>query len=45
MQTSQAWAATLRRTRHIGDFTTWIDPQRYQAAFDRLLHDLKHDNL
>lgn len=39
--TSQAWAATLRRTRHIGDFTTWTDPQSYQIAFDRLLHDLK----
>jgi len=41
MQTSQAWAATLRRTRHIGDFTNWIDPQVYQQAFERLLRDLK----
>lgn len=41
MQTSRAWAATLRRTRHIGDFTTWTDPQSYQSAFDRLLCDLK----
>jgi hypothetical protein len=41
MQTSQAWAATLRRTRHIGDFTKWMDPQAYQRAFDRLLRDLK----
>jgi hypothetical protein len=41
MQTSQAWVATLRRTRHIGDFTNWTDPQTYQIAFDRLLRDLK----
>jgi hypothetical protein len=25
MQTPKAWAATLRRTRHIGDFTAWTD--------------------
>jgi uncharacterized protein YjbI with pentapeptide repeats len=41
IQTSQAWAATLRRTRHIGDFTRWTDPREYQKAFERLLHDLK----
>jgi hypothetical protein len=41
MQTSQAWAATLRRTRHIGDFTEWTKPEVYQSAFDRLLRDLK----
>ncbi len=41
MQTSQAWAAKLRRTRHIGDFTHWADPQAYQSAFERLLRDLK----
>lgn len=42
-QTSQAWAAKLRRTRHIGDFTNWTDPQAYQSAFDRLLRDLKQN--
>ncbi|HEU5375332.1 MAG TPA: toll/interleukin-1 receptor domain-containing protein [Ktedonobacteraceae bacterium] len=41
MRTSKAWAATLRRTRHIGDFTNWTDPQAYQQAFERLLRDLK----
>ena len=40
MQTSRAWAATLRR-RHIGNFTTWTDAQAYEAAFERLLRDLK----
>jgi hypothetical protein len=43
MQTSQAWAATLRRTRHIGDFTSWTEPQAYQSAFARLLRDLKQN--
>ena len=41
MQTSQAWAAKLRRTRHIGDFSRWAEPQAYQQAFERLLRDLK----
>jgi hypothetical protein len=41
METSQAWAAMLRRSRHIGNFTRWTDPQEYQQAFDRLLRDLK----
>jgi hypothetical protein len=43
MQASQAWAKHLRRTRHIGDFTLWTDPQAYQISFDRLLRDLKRD--
>ena len=41
MQTDQAWAADIRRTRHIGDFTRWKDHDSYQEAFDRLLRDLK----
>lgn len=41
MQTTHAWAAKLRRTRHIGDFMNWTDPQAYQIALDRLLRDLK----
>ncbi len=44
MQTSSAWAAKLRRTRHIGDFTNWTDPQAYQLSFERLLRDLKTIN-
>jgi uncharacterized protein YjbI with pentapeptide repeats len=40
-ETSQAWAAMLRQSRHIGDFTNWTDPQAYQQAFERLLRDLK----
>jgi uncharacterized protein YjbI with pentapeptide repeats len=41
MDTTKAWAATLRRTCHIGDFTDWTNPLAYQVAFDRLLRDLK----
>jgi uncharacterized protein YjbI with pentapeptide repeats len=41
METDQAWAADIRRTRHIGDFRRWKDHDSYQQAFDRLLHDLK----
>jgi hypothetical protein len=41
MKTDEAWAADIRRTRHIGDFTRWKDHDSYQKAFDRLLRDLK----
>jgi hypothetical protein len=36
-----AWAASLRRQRHIGDFTSWKNHDAYQQSFDRLLRDLK----
>jgi hypothetical protein len=41
METVQAWAADIRRTRHIGDFSRWKDHDAYQQAFERLLRDLK----
>jgi hypothetical protein len=41
METDQAWAADIRRTRHIGDFRKWKDHDSYQKAFDGLLRDLK----
>jgi uncharacterized protein YjbI with pentapeptide repeats len=41
MKTDQAWAASIRRTRHIGDMSAWKDHDRYQTTFDRLLRDLK----
>ena len=41
MKTDQAWAASLRRTRHIGDFRAWKDHDQYQQSFERLLRDLK----
>lgn len=41
MDTDQAWAAKLRRSRHIGNFSRWKDHDAYQQAFKRLLRDLK----
>ena len=41
METNQAWAADIRRTRHIGNFRWWKDYDAYQRAFERLLRDLK----
>jgi hypothetical protein len=41
METDQAWAADIRRTRHIGDFRDWKNHDSYKRAFDRLLRDLK----
>ena len=41
MDRQTGWAADIRRTRHIGDFTRWKDHDTYQEAFDRLLRDLK----
>jgi hypothetical protein len=40
MKTDEAWAAKIRRARHIGDFTNWKDHDSYQKAFDRLLRAL-----
>ena len=41
MSTTQAWAADIRRTRHIGDFRSWKDHDAYKESFDCLLRDLK----
>jgi hypothetical protein len=41
LETDQAWAADIRRMRHIGDFSRWKDSDAYQQAFERLLRDLK----
>jgi uncharacterized protein YjbI with pentapeptide repeats len=41
IDTDQAWAAKLKRSRHIGDFTLWKDHDAYQKSFERLLRDLK----
>ena len=41
MDTNQAWAASLRRTRHVGDFRHWKDHDALKNGFDRLLRVLK----
>ena len=43
MHTNLPWAATMRRTRHIGDFTHWKQHDEYQKALTRLLRDLQPD--
>jgi hypothetical protein len=40
-ETEEAWAAEIRRTRHLGDFRKWKDHDEYQKAFGRLIRDLK----
>jgi hypothetical protein len=41
METDQAWAEEVRRTRHIGDFRDWKNFDSYQRSFERLVRDLK----
>jgi uncharacterized protein YjbI with pentapeptide repeats len=41
MTTDQTWAADIRRTRHIADFSKWEDKESFQKAFERLIGDLK----
>jgi hypothetical protein len=41
MKTDNAWAADIRRMRHIGDFTKWKIHGAYHLALKRLLRDLK----
>ena len=41
MEAEEAWAADIRRTRHIGDFRKWNNHDEYQKAFGRLMRDLK----
>jgi len=41
MKTDKAWAADIRRSRHIGDLTKWKHPGAFQKGLERLLRDLK----
>jgi len=41
VQTNLPWAANIRRTRHMGDFTNWKNHGDYQKGLNRLLRDLK----
>ena len=38
--TDKAWVSTLRRARHIGDFTRWKDHDAYKQSFERVVRDL-----
>ena len=41
MDSTSGWAADIKRSRHIGDFTRWKEHDAYQVALDRLLQDLR----
>src|SRR5215470_13770134 len=41
MRAEEAWAADIRRTRHIGDFCCWKERDKYRLAFERLMRDLR----
>jgi hypothetical protein len=41
VDTDEAWAADLRRMRHIGDFREWKSPDKYKEGFERLMRDLR----
>jgi hypothetical protein len=41
MEAEDAWAAEVRRMRHIGDFRKWKEHDEFQKRFRRLLQDLK----
>ena len=41
---NQAWAASLRRMRHTGDFSRRKEHDSYSKAFERLLRDLKAED-
>jgi hypothetical protein len=41
MEAPQPWAADIRRSRHIGDFSAWKDHDSYRRGFERLLRDLE----
>ena len=41
MEADEAWAADIRRTRHIGDFRGWKDHDSYKKSFERLMRDLE----
>ncbi len=41
MKTDVAWAAKIKRTRHIGDFSDWKNLDSYKKAFERLVWNLK----
>lgn len=42
-ETAAPWAADIRRSRHIGDFSRWKEHDAYTKALERLLRDLKAD--
>jgi hypothetical protein len=44
MDSDAAWAATIRRTRHIGDFSKWKNDDEYSRSLERLVRDLRPES-
>src|SRR5262245_62737257 len=44
MNCDEAWAGTIRRTRHIGDFRGWKNHDEYETSLNRLIRDLRSEN-
>ena len=44
MDSNEAWAASIRRIRHIGDFRRWKDHDEYTKSLERLVRDLRPEN-
>ena len=45
MDSHKSWATKIRENRHIGDFRQWKNHDSYQESFNRLLRDLKTDEI
>jgi hypothetical protein len=41
LEVQAGWAASIKNSRNIGDFTSWKRPRKYQQALARLLRDLR----
>jgi hypothetical protein len=41
MEAEEAWAAEIRRMRHIGDFRRWKEHDEFKQGLGRLMRDLK----
>ena len=41
MESKIGWAAAIRRTRYVGDFSNWKNHDEYQKGLERLLRDLQ----
>jgi CheY-like chemotaxis protein len=41
LEVQAGWAASIKNSRHIGDFTSWKKPKKYRQALARLLRDLR----
>ncbi len=42
LTTDRAWAAEIRRTRRIADFTQWQKAREYALALDKVINDIRN---